>query len=81
MSLKEETEKMKKIHENLLIFIDQEEGIEENYINLQNLFYDQKIQEKKYSLISLFHMIVNISNYHHHYPNFYDKIIKILDFF
>ena len=36
-------EEMKKIHENLLDYIDSETNIEEKYQNLNNIFEDIKI--------------------------------------
>ena len=81
MSIKEFSESMKNIERNILDFIDNEDNIEENYQNLKHLLLDQEIEDDKYKLISLFHLITKIANNKHRENFFYDRIDKILKIF
>lgn len=81
MSLQEVVENMRKIQKNLLDYIENEDKIEENFQNLQKVFYDQKIQDDKYSFNSVLHLISNIAENHHRNSSFFEKIEKIIQFF
>lgn len=71
-------EKMKKIQENLLIFLDKGDNIEENFINLCNLINDYKINNDKHDFRLILKLIVKITNNHHREPSFFNKIERIL---
>lgn len=81
MNIAEYAELMKNIQTNLLIFIEKDDNDDHNFQNLQTLFNENKIQDNKYNLISLFHLIAKISNNHHRGNLFFDKIFQILLFF
>ena len=69
------------IQENILIYLDADVNIEENYQNLYNKFEQVKIRENKHELRLLLHLLVNISNNHHRCHDFFKKIERILQFF
>ena len=81
MSIEKYLEEMKKIHENLLDYIDSETNIEEKYQNLKNIFEDIKIHNNQFEIKSLFYLIVKISNNHHRESGFFSKIEQILELF
>ncbi|KAK8891517.1 hypothetical protein M9Y10_028729 [Tritrichomonas musculus] len=65
----------------LLDFIEKEDNNEENFQDLEILFDEHKIKEKKYYLISIFHLIAEIANNHYRSSNFFEKLGKIILFF
>lgn len=48
---------------------------------LTDIFNIQSIKQNKEDITTLFHIIVNISNYHHRTSDFFQKIEQILTFF
>lgn len=64
--------------ENLLDFLENESYFEENFQNLNISFIESKINEDKHDLRLLLHLIVTITNYHHHGLDFMSKIFRIL---
>ena len=74
-------EQMKKIQQNLLVFIQEESNENENFEILNKIFEDSKICDNKHEINSVLHMIANIANNHHHVPNFFNKIDKVLNYF
>ena len=72
---------MKRIHESLLNFIDDEDNPEENFQNFNSLFNDLKIRDNIHMFKSLLHLIVEIGNNHHRGPNFFSKIGQVLRLF
>lgn len=71
-------EKNLNIQERLLVFLDNEENIEENFNNFNQLFEDTKIRDCSHELRIFIHMLVTISNDHHRGPNFFSKIKRII---
>ena len=67
-----------KLQANILNFLDNSENNEENHQLIIQIIEDQKIGENKNKLTSLFHLITKISNNHHRFPYFFEKIQKIL---
>ena len=81
MSSEEYLDKMKKIQEQLLLFIDDEKNTEENFQNLKDIFINTKIKDNRYELVSLLHLILQIGNYHYRFNNFFSKLEQIITFF
>lgn len=81
MSIQQYLDGMKKIQENLLDFLENEENEEENFQNLNSIFADLKIPDDPHMFKSLLYLIAKISNNHHHEQNFFSKIFKILKLF
>ncbi|KAK8853725.1 hypothetical protein M9Y10_016268 [Tritrichomonas musculus] len=69
---------MKKIQENLLNFIDEETGVDENFQNLKVVFDEFKIVDDKNILKSTLHLLSRVIDNHHRGPSFFDKIEKII---
>ena len=74
-------DKMKKIQENLLEFIDNEDNVEEKFQNLINLLKDQKFRDNENDLKSFLYLVLRIANNHHRKEGFFNKIERILTFF
>ena len=72
---------MKAIQSKLLIFLDKQENVEENFQNLIKLLMESKIGEDQYQLKSLLYLLLKISNNHYRTPNFFGKIESVLSIF
>ena len=82
MKISEEfLDKNKKIQDELLDFIRNDENDTESFQNLQTLFDDINIRNDKHDLTTLLHLLTKISNNHHRGPSFFDKIEKIIIIF
>ena len=81
MSFQEYLDMMKDIQENILNFFDEEVKSEEYFLNPKTKFNNTKICDNKYDLLLLLHLISTILDNYHHFPNFFSKIEKILQFF
>ena len=81
MNIQEYIERMKTIQNKILNFLDNTQDIEEHYQNLNKLFEDSKIRNNKHLLKTVLYIIANISNNHHRYPEFFEKLEKILQIF
>ena len=78
LEIQEYIEKLEKIQNCLLIFIESENDFEENYQNVVNIFEDQKnILNNRQDFGIIHHILIGISNYHHRGPIFFEKIEKI----
>lgn len=71
-------QKMKKIYQNLLEFLDKENDNEEYFQNLISNIEEAKIPESKSKFRTFLYILAKISANHHRYPNFIDKIEKII---
>lgn len=71
-------EKMTKIQERILNFLDDEDDTEENSQNLIKLFDDYKIRVNRYDLKSILYLLASITNNHNRSSNFFHKISPIL---
>lgn len=80
MDLNEYLEKMRGIQKDLLGYLDNEENIEEAFINLINIFDSHKIKENRHELKSILRLILKITKNHYRYPNFFSKIEKIINY-
>ena len=78
MNYQEVLDMMKKIQDHMLTFIEREDNIEENFLDLQQIFIDYKIKESKQLIISTLHLITDIANNCYRGANFFDKIFKII---
>ncbi|KAK8847022.1 hypothetical protein M9Y10_019597 [Tritrichomonas musculus] len=76
--IKDFIEKMKKIEENLLLFLDKEGNDESELTKLIQILDDQKIRENKYDLKAMLHLISRISDNYHRTRPFFGKIERIL---
>lgn len=81
MNAQECLDLMKKIQNNVLKFVNNEDKSEENYQNLVDLLDSHKIHENIQNIKLILLFILQISNYHNRKPNFFDKIDKILKYF
>ena len=80
MFFQEFSNKNKEIQNKLLLFLDKEEDIEENFTNLIDLFTRYKILANQHELKSLLYLISNISNNHYQAPCFISKIERLLQY-
>lgn len=67
---------LKDIQNNILL--EDDPNSDENLQNLESIFSDLKIKDNQYELLLLLHLILNISNNHFRFPNFFSKIENIL---
>ena len=72
MNSQEYLNDMRAIQDNLYIFLENKDEIEQKFADLKDIFEDQKIQADKHKFKSLFHLLIKISNNHHRRLNFYD---------
>lgn len=63
----------------IIEFLDNQQNTEENFNNIIQYLNDQKITTNMYDLKTLLYIITNISNEHHRYQFFFQKI-EILRF-
>ena len=68
-------QKNKEMYNQLINFIDEENGSDEDYSNLINLL---NIQDKKEELKEILHLLANITTNHHRSPVFFNKIELII---
>ena len=80
MFKQEYLDEMKKIQENILYFIENEEEDDGNFQNFIQIINDFKICDNQHKLKSVLYLITNISQNHHRGPNFSQKIKQILNF-
>lgn len=71
-------DRMKKVQNYLLSFIDTEEDIEESYQLITDIIVNEKIYENIQEFKLMLTLITRISNNHHRYVNFFPKIEKII---
>ena len=69
---------IKSIQECILEYLDKEDNTEEYYQNIIQLFIDHNILEKTHEIQLIFRLLSEISDNHHRYPGFFDKIEKII---
>lgn len=81
MSSQEFIDKMKKIQESLLEFIDSQDCIEDKFQKLKIIFDNQKIRDNTNNLKLFFRILIDITNNHIRKANFYHKIELILIYF
>ena len=79
MNYKEYIDKNKEIQNELLLFLDKEDEIEENYQNLHKLITSYKIIDNEHELKSFLYLITNICNNHYQTPSFISKIERLFD--
>ena len=70
--------KMKDIEEKLLIFLDKQDELNENFLIFNEFLQDHKLSENKYELKSFLYLIAAISNNYHRSQDFFTKIELIL---
>lgn len=68
---------LKNIQENIVAFINNKIGVEDDSINLTFL-KEQKFDTNKYLLKETLLLLLSMSNNHHHSNFFFDKIFRIL---
>ena len=78
MSMNDYIEKMKKVYQDLLNYIDKEDGNEEQFQNLIQTIQDHNITSNRYDLKTFLYILASISTNHHCYPHFFEKIEKII---
>ncbi|KAK8845767.1 hypothetical protein M9Y10_020685 [Tritrichomonas musculus] len=81
MKSTEYIEKMKRIQDKILTFIESKENSETNFDNLKKVLIDQKTRENLHDLKSFLHLLIKITNNHRHAPNFFSKIEQIIQLF
>lgn len=79
--IKERVTKMKPIQEYLLDFIDQDENQDANFSKLTNYFNEQNLIQDKREFTIFLHVLSEISSNYHRYPDFFEKIERILTFY
>lgn len=78
MEVQQYLDTIKKLHDAVLAFVDNETDEEEKYENLIQLIQDNQIKNNKYELDMFIRMICQIINNHHISTNFFNKIEKII---
>ena len=76
--MQEYLDNMKEIQSCLLEFIDNGDAEDENLNNLLELLRHHKILNEKNDFEAFLQLLVAISNNHHRFPNFFNKIFQIL---
>lgn len=71
---------MRTIQDNLLSYYNDGENLEENYVNLINLYKKLKIGDSKQELKTFLHLVVKIANNHSRSNNFLYKIFQTILF-
>lgn len=74
-------DRMKKIQNSLLRFIDCKDSMEENYQELIKLFDDERTKKNPHDIKIILCLLLKISNNHYRSTNFFSKIEKIILFF
>lgn len=77
MQIHEYIDKMKKIHQNLLEYLE-DGSKEEEYQNLLTLIDENHIRDLNSELKNFLHLIVSISNDHYRTPDFFGKIEQLI---
>ncbi|KAK8846464.1 hypothetical protein M9Y10_020486 [Tritrichomonas musculus] len=78
MSIEEVKEKMKRIQNAILEFLENESNEEENYANFVKLIAEYRMIEDKYEVKSILRLVNIIGNNHQRVHNFISKIEQIL---
>ena len=78
MEVKQCIDGIKNIQNNLLLFLDDKNNEEENFLNLIELFEKHQIVQDHNKLYSFLYLLAKISNNHYRSTNFFQKIEKIL---
>lgn len=78
MEIQNQFNQMKELQSNLIGFIDKEDEAEEYLMNLKTCIDDQNILKNREDFKLFLHLLVSISNDHYRYPNFFEKIERIL---
>lgn len=81
MSIQQYIDKMKKIQEEVLAFINNDDDIEQNFQKLIEHLEYQNIKKDKHEFKSFLYLISNISSNHHRSAEFNTKIDQILQYF
>ena len=71
----------REIYDILIQFIEDESDDDYIFQQLIDTFHRQKIQENEEDLVLFFRLLVQISNNHHRFPNFFEKTKRILQYF
>lgn len=81
MDTQEYLEKMKIIHNSLLMYIEKMEGCDQNFQDLSAVIVDSNIKNNSHEIKSVLYLLSKISNNHHRSPQFFDKIGQIFQIF
>lgn len=81
MSIQILLDRLKNVQDQLIIFLDDECKVEENFQNLINFFSDFKILDDQHMLNLIIHLLLKISNNYHRSNIFFNKIDRIFLFF
>lgn len=71
-------QQMQEFQNRFIAFLDSEENIEENYENLIQLIPKSFFGSDEYEIKPILYIISKVSKNHHRYPNFTEKVTKIL---
>ena len=74
MLYQEFSDRMTKIYDKLLEFIEKNENVEKYYQNLNAYFSEQKFSQDKYSFKLILYMMSNIKKHHHRNPSFFKTV-------
>ena len=77
-SLREYLSDKKKLHQQILDYIDHSDNLEEHFQSLSQTIQEQKIQEFKYKLFEMLNLISKIADNHKRCRDFFSKIEKLL---
>ena len=80
-NIQEYMDEMKTIHSYIIIFLDNEGNIEENFQNIIHIFDDHKVHDDRHKIKLLLHLFTKLINNHYRSPNFFNKFEQILLYF
>ena len=80
MTVQDYLSKMGKIQTSILAFIDDYDSSATDFMNLIQIFNNQKILNNQHELKSLLHILSNIADNHHRGHNFIEKIQQIIKY-
>lgn len=81
MEVKQCIDGIKNIQNDLLLFLDDKNNEEENFLNLIELLEKHQIVQDHNKLYSFLYLLAKISNNHYRSSNFFKKLKKFLLYF
>ena len=81
MEIQKYFKQKKKLYNDILNLLENSENYDENFLQFIEEFNLIKVKNNKEELEHLFRLVTSISNNFHRFPNFYNKINKIIEYF
>ena len=78
MSIEEYLDQIENIQTAFLEFIDDDDDVEEKFLNLYLILNNKKIRDNKHGLKLFLHHIASVCTNHHRGPNFFSKVERVI---